>query len=66
MTLEFNRRLKAWIAESGVDYMDFDLCALDEETGLVGRSLLNKHISVHHYDAKAFYEIIRNVIGILR
>lgn len=63
MTLEFNRRLKEWAAESGVDYMDFDPYALDKETMLVKRELLNKNAADHHYETEAFHLLIGNVIN---
>jgi hypothetical protein len=43
--------------------MDFDPYALDEETLLVKRELLNKNAADHHYETEAFHSLIRNVIN---
>lgn len=65
MTLEFNRKLKLWAAEAGVQFMDFDEYAMDKETQLVKSSLLNKNLTNHHYETDAFHMLIKNLIHVL-
>lgn len=62
LTMEFNRRLKAWAIGSGVDFIDLDPYALDNQTMLVRRELLNRNAADHHYDADAFHSLLKVVI----
>lgn len=62
MTLEFNRRLKAWATASGVTFLDLDPYALDQNTMLVRDELLNKNTADHHYNDEAFHALIKNLI----
>jgi len=63
MTLKFNEKLKIWASENNVEYMDFDLYALDSNTNLVHHSLLNTDVSDHHYNNEAFYSLIKKVFN---
>lgn len=55
--------LKSWSYENDIEYMDFDLYALDAETKMVNSNLLNSNITDHHYSKEEFIVLIRKVFG---
>ena len=64
MTLKFNLKLKSWALKNIIEYIDFDVCALDDKTGLVKKTLLNKNISDHHYCDEEFYNMFKKLFNL--
>jgi hypothetical protein len=62
LTLEFNRRMRAWSLDHGVSYLMLDAASLGTD-GLVRPELLNSNPSDHHYDPVRYAELIAGDIA---
>jgi hypothetical protein len=63
LTRTYNARMRAWAADHGCAFLDLDLAAIDNDTGLVRDGLRNSDPSNHHLDRPAFVALLRHELA---
>jgi hypothetical protein len=57
LTIRFNKRVKKFCAKNRIEYLDFDSDSIGSD-GLVDIKLLNRNPLDHHYEPRAYIEMI--------
>lgn len=57
LTIRFNEGMRKFCAENGIEYLDFDGQSIGED-GLVDKRLLNSNPLDHHYEPRAYMDMM--------